>query len=227
MGSDLVTIARFTNSAEALAAQAALNAAGIDAYADSVELVTMQWDLSNAVGGVKLQVATEDVQAAEALLNRQPTSADGQNFRETRCSDCGLALHADATECPACGWSTDDDEELPYFEEDDGSLDEPEADAWNDREAQTPNSLDGMRKFGRWFLTVSVQSTILVLGIGVCMMIAGILHDLLSDTSKLISSGGYVVLFSAAAITAILGLAKWRHGSAPDATTAPEDDRSF
>src|SRR5262245_3733301 len=54
---DLVTVGTFRDLPEAHALKMRLEAAGIPAYLADAELVAMDWLLSNAVGGVKVQVA--------------------------------------------------------------------------------------------------------------------------------------------------------------------------
>ena len=61
----MITIARFDNIMEASIARARLDAEGIAAFLADEHTVSMNWLLSNAIGGVRLQVADED--AAHAL----------------------------------------------------------------------------------------------------------------------------------------------------------------
>jgi hypothetical protein len=65
---DLVTIDRFTNSSAATVARATLEAAGIEAFlADEID--------AHAHGGIRLQVAREEVSAALDLLREAHASA--------------------------------------------------------------------------------------------------------------------------------------------------------
>jgi hypothetical protein len=68
MANDLVTIASYPNSAEAEGARLALDAEGIKSCLAGEVLVTNVWLLGNAVGYVKLQVAANDAERAQALL---------------------------------------------------------------------------------------------------------------------------------------------------------------
>lgn len=66
--SPLVTIAVFQYTQEATVAQTLLDAAGIPYYLKDALTVEMDPFFSNAIGGVKLQVNEEDVDAAMEVL---------------------------------------------------------------------------------------------------------------------------------------------------------------
>lgn len=68
----LVQIAAFEIPAVAHIALARLESAGIEAVLDGEHHVSMDWGISNAVGGVKLLVWAEDVQAAKRELDQPP-----------------------------------------------------------------------------------------------------------------------------------------------------------
>lgn len=68
MGTRLVTIATFDLAAQARLAQNALQEAGIQAAVNDETLVAMEWVLSNAVGGIKVQVREEDAERAVVTL---------------------------------------------------------------------------------------------------------------------------------------------------------------
>ena len=69
MTTRLVTIATFDEGAKARIAQNVLEAAGIKAAVADEGIVAMDWLLSNAVGGVKVQVREEDDERAVQELN--------------------------------------------------------------------------------------------------------------------------------------------------------------
>lgn len=69
MGKKLVTIATFDQPAQARLAKNALDAAGVQATVTDESLVAMDWLLSNAIGGIKVQVWDEDAERAVAVLN--------------------------------------------------------------------------------------------------------------------------------------------------------------
>ena len=63
-----VTVASFGEVPNAEIAKNIIEEAGIKAYLTDSELVTYEWLLSNAIGGVKVQVAEEDAERAYAAL---------------------------------------------------------------------------------------------------------------------------------------------------------------
>ncbi len=85
MGKQLVTIATFDQPAQARLVQNALQEAGVRATVSDESLVAMDWLLSNAVGGVKVQVWDEDAEKAVQLL-------------ESRFGEHGEGLGTDVTE---------------------------------------------------------------------------------------------------------------------------------
>jgi len=70
MARQLVTIATFDQPPKARLAQNALRAAGIQAAVTDEGVVAMDWLLSNAVGGIKVQVWEDDAERAVAELER-------------------------------------------------------------------------------------------------------------------------------------------------------------
>lgn len=68
MGTKLVTIATFDQVVMAQMAADAVRAAGIDAVVTDAEVVSMDWLLGQAVGGIKVQVRDEDADRAVAAL---------------------------------------------------------------------------------------------------------------------------------------------------------------
>ena len=66
--STLVTVATFTTPLEAELARGRLEGEGVEAHVADGELVTADWTMSNAVGGVKVRVAAEDADRARAVL---------------------------------------------------------------------------------------------------------------------------------------------------------------
>jgi hypothetical protein len=70
---DFITVATFWNPAEAHVVRSRLEAEGIRAYLADEMTVTMDWLLSNAIGGIKLQVAEKDAaRALRVLAEKQP-----------------------------------------------------------------------------------------------------------------------------------------------------------
>jgi hypothetical protein len=93
---DLVTIRRYRDLSEAIVARGAIESAGIFCFLKDENLVRLDWQISNMIGGIRLQVAAADVEAAEAVLNQPiPNSIDfgGQfldepGFEQPRCPRC-------------------------------------------------------------------------------------------------------------------------------------------
>ena len=69
MTPEWVTIAAFTSVHEAHLAHSVLEAAGFDVTIADEHLVSMDWFLSNAIGGVKVLVREDRAEEAKALLN--------------------------------------------------------------------------------------------------------------------------------------------------------------
>ena len=90
---DLVTVGRYRDSPEAFVARAVLEDAGIDCFLRDENTVGMNWLLSDAVGGMRLQVAARDEVAAREVLSEPvpeqfPTDS-GEEFIQPVCPKCG------------------------------------------------------------------------------------------------------------------------------------------
>lgn len=64
-GTNIVTIRHFGDMSEALAAQGALDAAGIESFLTDTNIARVEWPMTR---GMRLQVAESDREAAEAAL---------------------------------------------------------------------------------------------------------------------------------------------------------------
>jgi len=89
----LVTLQHFRDIPEALLAKGKLESAGIDCILADGNLVRMDWLLSNAIGGIRLQVRQKDMEFARALLDEPipPEFQDeylGETFLQPRCPRC-------------------------------------------------------------------------------------------------------------------------------------------
>jgi Putative prokaryotic signal transducing protein len=95
-GPNFITVRRYRDLSEAIVARSLLQSAGIRAYLRDENLVRLEWQISNFVGGIRLQVERADETAAAELLT-QPIP-DNVPFDE----------HAEFAQplCPRCG-STD------------------------------------------------------------------------------------------------------------------------
>ncbi len=92
-GPALVTIRQFRDLPEALLAKGVLDSGGVESFLADDNMVRMDWFISNLLGGVKLQVAPEDVIEATQLLESpipSEFSIDGVGeFIQPTCPKCG------------------------------------------------------------------------------------------------------------------------------------------
>ncbi|HZQ22852.1 MAG TPA: DUF2007 domain-containing protein [Terriglobales bacterium] len=89
---ELITIRAFRDLPEALLAKGILDSASIDSFLSNENLVRLDWFISNFVGGIRLQVASEDAEAANALLD-QPIPEEFEiegvgDYKQPRCPKC-------------------------------------------------------------------------------------------------------------------------------------------
>jgi hypothetical protein len=89
---ELTTIRRYRDLSEALVARAVVESSGIFCFLKDENLVRLDWQVSNFIGGIRLQVAAEDAEAAEAILSQPiPDSIsipDQPGFMQPRCPRC-------------------------------------------------------------------------------------------------------------------------------------------
>jgi hypothetical protein len=90
---NLVTVRRYRDLSEAIVARSLLESAGIVVYLRDENLVRLDWQVSNFIGGIRLQVDAEDEQNALELL-RQPVQesisySEGDEFTQPHCPSCG------------------------------------------------------------------------------------------------------------------------------------------
>ncbi len=78
------TVARYSMLSEAHIALTRLHSAGVDAVIRDEFTITCDWFMSNAIGGVKIEVVEEDVAAAAEIL-RMPAPDEGV----LKCPHCG------------------------------------------------------------------------------------------------------------------------------------------
>jgi len=64
----MLTIASFSKPEEAYLLKLRLEAGGVPAYVQDENLIQMNWLYSNAVGGVRVQIAEEDAEHANEIL---------------------------------------------------------------------------------------------------------------------------------------------------------------
>jgi rubredoxin len=87
------TIATFSKPEEAHLFRTRLEAAGIPAYVQDEHFIQMDWLYSNAIGGVRVQIADEDLAAAREFLaadSPQP-SPEAVDVICPKCGSCHTA----------------------------------------------------------------------------------------------------------------------------------------
>lgn len=93
MPGDVITLWRYRDLPEALAAWAKLQSAGIECSLADKEIVRLEWFWSNAFGGVRLQVNSTDAEDALAVL-ADPIPASfaaedvGEEYIQPACPGC-------------------------------------------------------------------------------------------------------------------------------------------
>ena len=89
---ELITIRRYRDLSEAIVARAVIESAGIFCFLKDENLVRLDWQVSNFIGGIRLQVDTTDVEAAQSILSQpipNSISIPGQpGFEQPRCPRC-------------------------------------------------------------------------------------------------------------------------------------------
>jgi hypothetical protein len=104
-----VTIKTYEFLPQAHAARIYLEAEGISAHLADEETGSMVWSLGNAIGYIKLQVASTDAERALIMLQRlqskTPKDSVSAGGDEPLCLQCGALMAEHQTVCPSCGWS--------------------------------------------------------------------------------------------------------------------------
>jgi hypothetical protein len=90
---NLVTIRHYRDLSEAIVARSLLESAGIEVFLRDENLVRLDWQVSNFIGGIRLQVEAKDEAAAVELLsqaipNEIPFDSE-RDFRQPHCPECG------------------------------------------------------------------------------------------------------------------------------------------
>jgi Zn finger protein HypA/HybF involved in hydrogenase expression len=83
----MITVATFSKPEEAHLLRMRLEAGGVTAFVQDEYMVQMDWLYSNAIGGVRIQIAEEDVEAAKEILNDEPIQDSDPNM--AKCPKCG------------------------------------------------------------------------------------------------------------------------------------------
>lgn len=88
----LVTLRKFRDLPEALLAKGSLESSGIECYLGDDNMVRLDWFISNLIGGVKLRVKAQDIEAANVVLNQPiPEEFDVEGvgaYHQPHCPKC-------------------------------------------------------------------------------------------------------------------------------------------
>jgi len=88
-----VTLRKFRDLPEALLAKGSLESAGIECALADDNMVRLDWFYSNAIGGIKLLVDEDDLEAAEQLLSQPiPENFEAESigsYEQPKCPKCG------------------------------------------------------------------------------------------------------------------------------------------
>jgi hypothetical protein len=94
----LITLRRYRDLSEAIVARSLLESAGIVVYLRDENLVRLDWQISNFIGGIRLQVDEADAPSATELLNQPvpeeiqfagPFDHSNPEFLQPHCPRCG------------------------------------------------------------------------------------------------------------------------------------------
>jgi hypothetical protein len=90
---NLITVSRYRDLSEAIVARSMLESAGIPVYLRDENLVRLDWQVSNFIGGIRLQVESSNEKQALELLAQPiqkniPYSGDDE-FVQPSCPSCG------------------------------------------------------------------------------------------------------------------------------------------
>jgi len=89
---ETVTVRQCRDLPEALLAKGSLDSAGIESYLVDDNMVRIDWFWSNLLGGIKLKIRPEDVEAATEILNQPiPEKLDIEGvgeYEQPKCPKC-------------------------------------------------------------------------------------------------------------------------------------------
>jgi len=75
----MITIATFSKVEDAHLLRMRLESAGIPAFIPNENTIQVDWGLTNMLGGVTVEIAEEDLEAARALLSEEPADAPDED----------------------------------------------------------------------------------------------------------------------------------------------------
>lgn len=89
---DLVTIRRYRDLSEAIVGRGVVESAGIFCFLKDENFVRLDWQMSNLIGGISLQVPREDAEVAERILQEPVPDViqipDQPTFQQPHCPRC-------------------------------------------------------------------------------------------------------------------------------------------
>jgi hypothetical protein len=89
---NLVTIRKYRDLSEAIVARAVVESSGIFCFLKDENFARLEWQISNFIGGIRLQVDEADVEATEAILSQPIVDSisipDQPEFEQPRCPRC-------------------------------------------------------------------------------------------------------------------------------------------
>jgi hypothetical protein len=90
----VVTIKRYRDLSEAIVVRSLLESAGIVVVLCDENLVRLDWQISNFIGGIRLQVNSEDEQEAREIIDSpvpDPIDYEGEagSYPQPLCQRCG------------------------------------------------------------------------------------------------------------------------------------------
>jgi hypothetical protein len=89
----MITIATFSKPEQAHLFRTRLEAAGIPAFVHDEYMVQMYWLYSNVIGGVRVQIAVDDLEAAQEFLAADSPQSCPDAI-DVMCPSCGSPLTA-------------------------------------------------------------------------------------------------------------------------------------
>ena len=90
---EFATVRRYRDLSEAIVARSLLESAGIESWIRDENIARLEWQYSNLLGGLRLQVKSRDAEAAEEVLEQPipdtiPFNAR-EDFVQPQCPRCG------------------------------------------------------------------------------------------------------------------------------------------
>lgn len=152
-----VTLARFIDPLEAEMARNCLEASGIRAFLTDTRTLGMAWQLSNALGGMKLEVSSRYLTRAQAILDEQlHSSASDIHDLEEQAINMEAVSELDHDEIQ---YEYDQGEEA--FHEDEYTNDNPEEDVIREPTEREIYAVSAFRSaiFGIIFIPLQLYTT--------------------------------------------------------------------